>query len=89
MEPLVPRLAPLEFCLLEGSDFTAGNMMEEAGELPGVSTAVMLEIDRSIDKTVEIESRSSEFWLAFTSTSAESIAVIAAVRFLALADMSW
>jgi hypothetical protein len=34
---------------------------EEAGELPGVSAAVVPEIDLSIESTLEMESRSWEF----------------------------
>jgi hypothetical protein len=34
---------------------------EEAGELPGVSAAVVPEIDLSIESTLEMESRNWEF----------------------------
>ena len=52
----VPGLSLLEL-ELERSAFEADTITEEAGELPGVSAAVVSEIDLSIDSTLEMESR--------------------------------
>lgn len=56
-ERLFPlTLLPLR-CGVELSYFPAGMITDDAGELPGVS--IMLpDIDRSIEMTVDIESRS-------------------------------
>ena len=71
-----------------GSVLEVERITEEAGELPGVSAAVVPEIDLSIESTLEMESRNWESGLPFNSSRALSIARMLAVRFCALADMS-
>ena len=57
---LTPDLGFLSFVVEERSVLSVGTITEEAGELPGVSVAVVPEIDRSMETRLEIESRNWE-----------------------------